>query len=157
MPKISTKQVKTPKVPQSTFQFKVAQIQGKKVIELLSRDYQHFLNTQCKIGEVGSMFLTFKKSTRSENQLRYYWTILGLMANELGYKSEELHEWLMIMCFGTKKITVGGITKEVRKSISNKARMSISEAIELIEFTLEKCAELDIVVPTKSELGYISN
>jgi len=146
------------KVPENSFQFKIVSSEGKKKLELLSRDYyQHFLNTQCKIGEVGSMFLTFKKPTRSENQLRYYWTILGLMANELGYKSEELHEWLMIMCFGTKKITVNGITKEVRKSISNKARMSISEAIELIEFTLEKCAELDIVVPTKESLGYVSN
>lgn len=155
MPKISTKKQNT---IQSTFQFKIAFLNGKKVLELLSRDYyQHFLNTQCKIGEIGSMFLTFKKPTRSENQLRYYWTILGLMANELGYKSEELHEWIMIMCFGTKKVTVNGITKEVRKSISDKARMSISDCITLIDFTLEKCAELNIVVPNKESLGYISN
>lgn len=146
------------KIPQDSFQFKIVKVDGKKKLELLSRDYyQHFLNTKTKENEIGSMFLTFKKPTRSENQLRYYWTILGLMANELGYKSEELHEWLMIMCFGTKKVTINGITKEVRKSISDKARMSISDCITLIDFTLEKCAELKIVVPTKQSLGYQDN
>lgn len=146
------------KIPQDSFQFKIVKVDGKKKLELLSRDYyQHFINTKTKENEIGSMFLTFKKPTRSEQQLRYYFVIVGLMANELGYTSEEMHEWLMIMCFGTKKVTVGGVTKEVRKSISDKARMTISECIDLIDFTLEKCAELNIVVPTKESLGYTNN
>ena len=43
---------------------------------------------------------------------------------------------------------------EVRKSISNKAQFPKYMMVELVEFALETCKELEIKVPTKKELGY---
>ncbi len=52
---------------QDNFQFKIAQKDGVKVIELIARDYyQHFLKTKTNVGDIGTMSLTFKKSSRSE-------------------------------------------------------------------------------------------
>ena len=144
------------KIPTDTFQFRVVKKDGKKVIELMSRQfYQHFLNTKTKPGDVGTMMLTLKKPTRSEQQLRFYAVIVGLIAEHTGHTWEELHDALMIIKFGTTKIKVGKDVVHVRKSVSDKARMGKIEMMELIEFALEKASELEINIPTREELGYL--
>lgn len=149
---------KTKNIPTDSFAFKVAQINGIKKIALISqRYYQHFLNTKTKVGDKGTMFLTFEKPTRSESQLRYYWIVVGLLADNCGYTSEEMHEALMVLKFGKKKIKVGKDIVEVRKSISNSARFSKLNMMDLIEFGIEKAFELNIIIPSRQELGYISN
>lgn len=141
-----------------SFTFKIAIINGVKTIVLNSRAYyQHFLNKHTKEGDIGSMEIKLKKPTRSENQLRYYWVIVGLLAEHTGDIDEELHDALMKLKFGTKKIKLGKDIVEVRKSISNRAKFPKQDMAELIDFTLEKCIEMEVVVPTKEELGYISN
>lgn len=139
-----------------TFTFKIALVNGIKTLVLNSRAYyQHFLNKHTKAGDVGSMEIKLKKPTRSESQLRYYWVIVGLLAEHTGDEDEELHDALMKLKFGTKKVKLGKDIVEVRKSISNKAKFPKLAMMELIEFTLEKCAEMEVVVPTKEELGYL--
>jgi len=146
------------KTPTDSFTFKIAQNEGKKVVELNSRKfYQHFLNTKTKVGDLGTLTISLKKPTRSEAQLRYYWVIVGLIADYCGYNSEELHDALMKLKFGTKKIKVGKDLVEVRKSISNGAKFKKMEMIELVDFALEKAQELDIHVPSRQELGYLPN
>lgn len=141
-----------------TFQFKITTVDGIKKIVLLSQKYyQHFLNTKTKIGDIGSMTLTLKKPTRSEQQLRYYAVIIGLIADDLGYTWEEMHEAVMILKFGTRKIKVGNNMVDVRQSVSNGARFEKLKMMELIEFSLQKAEELEIRVPSREELGYISN
>lgn len=141
-----------------SFQFKISQKDGVKVLELLSRPYyQHFINTKTKVGDIGSMELTFKKSSRTEQQLRYYWVIIGLIAAHTGYTSEEMHDALMIIKWGVKEINILGQTIKVRKSISNKAKFPKINMIDQIEFALEKARELEIKVPTREELGYLPN
>lgn len=146
------------KPTEDSFTFEIVNDKGEKRAKIIASDYyKHFIKTKTQVGMKGTMHLTFKKPTRTEQQLRYYWVLVGMLASECGYTSEEMHEWLMIMKFGTKKVTVNGITKEVRKSISNSARMTVGEVMELIDFTLEKCFELNVIVPSKESLGYIDN
>jgi hypothetical protein len=139
-----------------TFQFKIGVKNGKKVVELLSRDYyEYFLKKKTKEGELGTLELKFKKPTRSESQLRYYWVLVGMIAEHTGYTDDEVHDALMKLKWGTKRVKIGNNVAEVRKSISNSARFSKVDMIEHIEFTLEKCNELDIYVPSREELGYL--
>lgn len=146
------------KVTTDSFTFKIQVVSGVKTLELNSRAYyQHFLNKHTKEGDIGTLSLKLKKPTRSESQLRYYWVIVGLLAEHTGDTDEELHDALMKLKFGTKKIKLGKDIVEVRKSISNRAKFPKQDMAELIDFTLEKCAEMDVVVPSKEELGYISN
>lgn len=146
------------KIPTDSFTFKIVKKDGKNTIALNSRTfYQHFLNTKTKDGELGSMTISMKKPTRSDSQLRYYWVVIGLIADHCGYNSEELHDAIMKLKFGTKKIKVGKDLVEVRKSISNGAKFRKMEMMELLDFVLEKANELEVVVPTKESLGYLSN
>jgi len=146
------------KIPTDSFQFQIVKKDGIKKIALISqRYYQHFLNTKTKEGDKGTMTITLAKPTRSEQQLRYYAVIVGLIADYTGNTWEEMHEALMVLKWGKQKVKIGKDIVEVRKSISNGARFKKVDMIEQIEFALEKCFELDIVVPTKQELGYISN
>jgi hypothetical protein len=99
---------------------------------------------------------TSKVGSRSANQLKYYWVLLGLISDYNGNTPEELHDFVMRAKFGTKIITLGKITQEVRRSISEGARMSASDCIELITFVLDICRDLEINVPTAEELGYVN-
>lgn len=144
------------KIPTDNFQFKIAQKDGQKVIELLSRKfYQHFLNTKTKVGDFGTMQITFKKPSRTDSQLRYYAVIVGLLATHTGYTWDEMHEALMIIKWGTKEVKIGEQSVRVRKSISNRARFPKDWMSEQIEFTLEKAMEYEINIPSREELGYL--
>lgn len=146
------------KTPIDSFTFKIVLVKGIKTLVLNSRVYyQHFLNTKTKEGEIGTMTISMKKPTRSDSQLRYYWVVIGLIADHCGYNSEELHDAIMKLKFGTKKIKVGKDIVEVRKSISNGAKFRKMEMMELLDFVLEKANELGVVVPTREELGYLPN
>lgn len=146
------------KIPTDSFQFKIVKKDGKNTVALSSRTYyQHFLNTKTKEGDVGTLTLAIKKSTRSESQLRYYAVIVGLIAEYTGNTWEEMHDALMRLKWGTKKIKIGNEIVEVRKSISDSAKFKKVDMIDQIEFALEKCFDLEIKVPTKQELGYIDN
>lgn len=146
------------KLPEDSFRFKIAKVNGKNSIELLSRNYyQHFLNTKCHPGDAGSLTINFKKPTRSEAQLRYYAVVVGMIADYTGDDWEGVHEALTILKFGRRKVKIGKDIVEVRRSISNRARMPKNMMSELIEFALEKAYELNIKVPSRRELGYLEN
>ena len=146
------------KIPTDSFQFKIAKVNGKKTVELLSRPYnQQFLDNKTKEGDVGTLIITLKKPTRSEQQLRYYAVLIGFIADYTGYTWEECHDALMKLKWGTRKIKIGKDVVEVRKSISNGARFAKIDMIEQIEFAMEKCLDLGITVPSKYELGYTDN
>ena len=144
------------KIPSDSFQFKIAFKDGQKVVELNSRSfYQHFLNTKTGVGDIGVLHLKMKKPTRSEQQLRYYAVIVGLIADYTGNTWDEMHEALMILNWGTKEIKVGNKIVNVRKSISDRARFPKGDMMEQIEYALQIAKDYEIKVPTRSELGYL--
>lgn len=143
------------KIPSDSFIFEIVLDKGEKRAKIAATDYyRHFIKS-LPLGSKGVMYLSLKKPTRTESQLAYYFVLCGMIAENCGYSKEEAHEWLMVCCFGVKEITVNGVTKEVRKSISDRARMTNQEAQDLIDFTLATCRDLNINVPTREELGYV--
>lgn len=144
------------KVPKDSFVFSIVPVEeNKRGIKFNAPDYlQYFLKTK-KLGAKGTATLDFHEPTRSTSQLNYYFAIVTILANEQGYTKEEMHEWLMIGALGTKTVTINGITREVRKSMSKEAKLSKDECGTLIDYTLACCADLSVRVPTKEELGYL--
>lgn len=147
------------KIPQSeAFTFCIEQIRDQKKLKITAEQYyRHFLRTKCAVGAKGTMYLSFAKPTRSEQQLRYYFVVVGLLADSLGYTSEEMHNVLISIKFGTKKVNLFGRTVEVRKSVSNADKFPKGMMIELIDFALEKCMDENVIVPDMESLGYIRN
>lgn len=145
-------------IPQDNFTFEIVEQNGDKRAKINATDYyRHFLKTKTKIGDVGTMILKIKKPSRSESQLRYYWIVVGLLADHCGYTSEEMHDALMSLKWGTKVIKLGDKMVSVRKSISNSAKFPKSKMIEQIEFALEKCFEENVLIPSAESLGYTNN
>ena len=106
-----------------------------------------------------SVSCTFSESvaTRSSAQLAYHYVLMKYLSDETGYTKEEVHDAIMRLKFGTKMVRLGDKTVEVRKSVSDAAKLPKHEMVGLIEFDLETCASLGIHVPTPEQLGYISN
>lgn len=104
-----------------------------------------------------SVTVSTKKATRSQQQLRYYWVLMNLLSYHTGYTSEELHDFTMRALFGTKTVILNGKAMEVRKSISNAARMPKYDAQEALNYALELCNDLGVIVPSITDLGYLPN
>ncbi len=96
-------------------------------------------------------------STRSEQQLRYHFVLIGYLADYSGTTTAEMHEAVMILKFGTKTIRIANKEVKVRKSISKSGHLTKTQVMELIDFDLSLCADMQIAVPTKEELGYLPN
>jgi len=131
--------------------------EGKKKFIPTSVDYFNTLISSLPIGKKLSCTFSDRVPKRSEAQLAYHWVLVGLIADHTGDTREELHDAVMRIKFGTKTISLTGRDVEVRRSISNAGRMTVSDVVELITFDLEVCQSLDIHVPTPEELGYVSN
>lgn len=95
------------------------------------------------------------KTMRSKDQLKYHFVLMGYLAQHTGYTREEMHDAIMRIKFGEKSIKLGVHTVKVRKSMSDGGDLSKSDVVELIEYDLELCADMDIRVPSKKELGYL--
>ena len=128
---------------------------GKKRIKFNSPEHYHNEVQRLVVGKTVGITVEEYKASRSAAQLAYHWVLLGYMARHTGHTAEELHDMVMRTKFGTKTVRVGSIEQEVRRSISDAARFPKGYMIELIEFDLQLCAELDIRVPSKEELGYL--
>ena len=90
------------------------------------------------------------KSTRSIQQNRLYWLYVTIMANELGYNKEELHEIIKYQFL--KKEKANERTGEIFQYIGSTANLSISEFMDLIN-SLQQWAsqEFSIVLPDPGE------
>lgn len=121
-----------------------------------SRAHMQVEMMQMKEGPCAVTFET-RVPTRSEQQLAYHMVLMGYIARHTGYTKEEAHDAIMRLKFGTKQISLAGRVTEVRKSVAASSLFPKSDMHALIEYDLEICAQMDIRVPTKEELGYISN
>ncbi len=130
---------------------------GKKRIKINSPEHYHNEIQQLVVGKAVGITIEEYKASRSATQLAYHWVLMGYLARHTGHTTEELHDTLMRAKFGTKTVRVGPIEQEVRRSISNAARFPTSDMVELIEFDLQLCADLEVTVPTREELGYLPN
>lgn len=73
---------------------KVILFEEKNKIQLNApQNYQHFVNTTCKVGDEISMVITNKRPKRSIFQNSYYHLYLNLISLSSGHTPEELHIW----------------------------------------------------------------
>lgn len=119
-----------------------------------SQGYMRDNLNKIPVGEKVSVTFSKNIPTRSEAQLAFHWVLMSLISDYVGCTPEEMHDFVMRVKFGTKKIKIGKVEVEVRKSISNSAKMPKHKAVELIDMDLKICKFLELKVPTKKELGY---
>lgn len=127
----------------------------KKKLRLNSPDHwQHWVNKLVP-GKKYAISVEEQKASRTRSQLNYYWVVISYLADYSGYDSMELHDAIMRKKFGTKRVVLGDVDQEVRKSIADVARFPLSNMVELIEEVLKLAYSLGVKIPTKEELGYI--
>jgi len=92
---------------------------------------------------------------RSESQLGYHWVLVGYVAEHTGHTKEEVHDAIMRIVFGEKQIELAGRKVAIRKSMAEGGGLTKAECVEVIDYDLDLCHRLDIIVPTREELGYL--
>lgn len=139
----------------ASFTFTVVENEGKRGPKLNSMAYWlTYFRKFTNIGDKGTITISFKKRTRSENQLDYYFVLCSLIGDYNGNTKEEVHDILATIKWGVKEVKLLGRTFYVRRSISNASKMNMTDMGELMTLALETCAELNIHVPTREEIGY---
>jgi len=130
-------------------------VDGVKKLVLKSPTYYQSQLNHLPTDKTIAITLAENVASRSRQQLAYYFVLVGYIADHCGYTREECHDVLMRTKFGTKKLRFMGKDVEVRKSVSDAARLPTHEMVELINYAKECCDELAIYVPTQEELGYL--
>lgn len=140
------------------FQDVVNQQTGQPETRFVPKSTKHFRTLSRKAPKNKLVAATFYDhvTSRSRNQVAYHFVLLKYLADHTGYTTDELHDAIMRIVFGTKVVEINGRKVEVRKSLSNTANLPKYEAVELIEYDLELCKQLNVNVPTPEELGYVT-
>lgn len=133
----------------------VVEVEGKKKFRPNSTTYFNENMSRFMVGK--KLVAEFKefRSLRSEPELRYHMVLCGYISAHTGFTKREVHEAIMKLKFGIKEVKLLGYVAEVRRSISESGDLENWEAVELIEYDLAMCAEMEIRVPTAKELGYL--
>lgn len=122
-----------------------------------SSDYVRDKFSRMEVGKKLSCTFFDKVPSRSQAQLAYHMILMGYLAEYSGCTREQMHDAVMRLKFGTKKISLMGMEVHVRKSVSDDARFPKYDMVELIDYDLELCKWAEIKVPTREELGYLPN
>jgi len=90
------------------------------------------------------------KSTRSHQQNRYWWVLMGILGNELGYTKDEIHE-ICKYKFLKKEMAIEK-TGEVFEYLGSTATLGKMEFVELTDLLIRWASEsFGIVLPVPGE------
>jgi hypothetical protein len=130
-------------------------VDGRK--RFIPNSHQHQVSVLNRFPVGAKMKVTFEEVKREHTQPQhnYHFALCGYISDHTGYTVDEVHDALMKQTFGTKQVTLLGRTTEARESLSKFAAKPVGKVVELINKDLEVCAEMDIHVPTKEELGFL--
>ena len=93
------------------------------------------------------------KSRRSDNQNRYYWgVVIKILAEELGYLSDEMHEILKYKFLAQKDVVLGDETLTIPDSSANLNTTEFEKY--LAEIRMWASRDLDILIPQPNEVEY---
>lgn len=94
-----------------------------------SKYYRHAIQNKFKVGDRVTITITNKKPKRTEQQNRYYWLYITIIAEEAGHTPEEIHEWIKgkFITKGIKQIF--GVPVRIKGSTTE---LSVTEFSELI-------------------------
>ena len=114
------------------------------VRQLIAKELKHFEGKRVEIT------IQKLKSTRSIQQNRLYWLYVTMIANELGYDKEEMHEIIKYKFLLTEKVHEA--TGEVMPHIKSTAKLSISEFMDLINGLIQWASQsFSIVLPEPNQ------
>jgi len=92
----------------------------------------------------------------SDAQRRYHFVLSRFISKEIGISIDDQHNDAMIEVFGHRTYTnYKGEVREGRYSISNASDLNLEDVQKLIDYDLGVCGFLNIIVPSKKELGYV--
>jgi len=130
-------------------------VDGKKRVKLRSPEHWQAIVSRLTVGGEYALTIEGLRKSRSQQQLRYYWALLGYLADYSGHEVTELHDAIMRQKFGVKQVVVGSVKETVRRSIADVARFPKEDMVELIDEVLRICQDCGVRVPSKEELGYL--
>lgn len=96
--------------------------------------------------------ITVEKSKKTHSQNAFLHVLFQYIADETGHSKEEVKTIEKRRHLSPKEVEMFGKTHLVLPSCGE---LTLQEESELIERVLADCADLGIVVPDRSELGYL--
>jgi hypothetical protein len=122
----------------------------------LSLGHMNAILSRFSIGKkIGIQMITDELSF-SDSQRAYHFVLLGYIAHHTGNTVDDEHHDSMVEMFGIRTFTnYKGEKREGRYSISNASELTLDDISRLIERDVRVCNFLELVIPTKKELGYI--
>jgi hypothetical protein len=116
-----------------SFVGKIVEVEGGWRVRLNDEKYyRHFLK-KLKLGDTVTVTLTNRRPKRTENQNRYYWVYLSIIAEQTGHEPEELHELFKATCLPSKIVTVLGDQVRMKTSTTDLTVNDFCEYILKIE------------------------
>lgn len=127
----------------------LAEIKNGKLVLNNERYFRHHISQfeDCKV----SIEIERERSTRSEQQNKYYWVCLEVIATETGHTKEELHSAFKKMFLPRHKVEVNGKVVYLEGSTT---RLNISQFMEYMERISAEAAQLGITLPTPESHGF---
>lgn len=90
------------------------------------------------------------KRTRTKKQNSLYWSLLGIIAKDKGYDTEDLHLALKIRFLGTQEKTIAGQVYTVPNSTT---KLTTTQFTEYVDRVYALGAELGVKLPQPSFWG----
>ena len=84
------------------------------------------------------------KEDRSIDQNRYYWKLLEIIANEIGYEPEEMHE---VYKFKFLKKTIQDTNGNLIKGVGSTRKLKVNEFTDYLNNIKKHASELNITIP----------
>lgn len=106
---------------------------GRKKLVIKAEAYFKNQLNKFQVGTAVSVYITDKKPKRTENQNRYYWLYVGMIAAETGNDQDELHELFKGKFLTEKIVYVLGEPVRMKKSTTELSVTDFSEFISKIE------------------------
>lgn len=98
----------------------------KNITELIRKELPHFNGKRVEIS------IQRLKSSRSSQQNRYYWLLVGIMSKELGYTKDEVHD-LIKFKFLKQEVVIGEETEIVVKSTTKLNKTEFGDFIDELQ------------------------
>lgn len=132
------------------YKHKIRVINGKAQflnLPIFKKDLQQY--------EGQDAFLIIKpyKDNRSDNQNRYYWgVVIKLLADELGYLPEEMHEVLKQKFLVSRIVKVGNTEYSIPDSSSTLNTTEFEDYLSQIRTWASQ--ELELLIPQPNDIEY---
>lgn len=119
---------------------------GKKKIQINDTwNYQDYVQKTCNNGDKITLYITNKRPTRTQQQHKFYFAYLGIIARETGNDKDELHEWAKKEFLTTGITEIFGTKIRKVKSTTDLNKAEFSEYLERIS------ARTEIPIPQVDE------